>query len=249
MTHHHLVFNLQSQNHALCLLLSRYGVVLLLAAWLPVVFGLVHLCLQKTDNPLSLVQFLVGWLFFPLVQPALYIRLLLLHQVFVACCTMRIKGAFAPRIIMWAEWKHEKSCQLEVAQNIFKKLMSGPNRMVIITLITWLINTRTRRQSVSFTESTRGERLRWEQLPEALKHPHRWSPLLFLAILILMTMMELVKPGDCALPYPSGPPPPSLAGTNLRGLPPRLLGQVASSNFDFNCQDTQAMNWIKSNSF
>ena len=90
LTHHHLVFNLQSQNHALCLLLPRYGVVLLLAAWLPVVFGLVHLCLQKTDNPLSLVQFLVGWLFFPLVQPALYIRLLLLHQVFVACCTMHI---------------------------------------------------------------------------------------------------------------------------------------------------------------
>ena len=91
LTHHYLVFNLQSQNHALCLLLPRYGVVLLLAAWLPVVFGLVHLCLQKTDNPLSLVQFLVGWLFFPLVQPALYIRLLLLHQVFVACCTMHYK--------------------------------------------------------------------------------------------------------------------------------------------------------------
>ena len=55
--------------------------MLLLSAWLPVVLGLAHLCLQKTDSPISLVQALVGILFFPFVQPVLYIRLLLLHQV------------------------------------------------------------------------------------------------------------------------------------------------------------------------
>ena len=61
--------------------MTRYGALLLLSAWLPVVLGLAHLCLQKTDSPISLVQALVGTLLFPFVQPVLYIRLLLLHQV------------------------------------------------------------------------------------------------------------------------------------------------------------------------
>ena len=61
--------------------MTRYGALLLLSAWLPVVLGLAHLCLQKTDSPISLVQALVGMLLFPFVQPILYIRLLLLHQV------------------------------------------------------------------------------------------------------------------------------------------------------------------------
>ena len=61
--------------------MTRYGALLLLSAWLPVVLGLAHLCLRKTDSPISLVQALVGTLLFPFVQPVLYIRLLLLHQV------------------------------------------------------------------------------------------------------------------------------------------------------------------------
>ena len=61
--------------------MTRYGALLLLSAWLPVVLGLAHLCLQKTHSPISLVQALVGTLLFPFVQPVLYIRLLLLHQV------------------------------------------------------------------------------------------------------------------------------------------------------------------------
>ena len=61
--------------------MTRYGALLLLSAWFPVVLGLAHLCLQKTDSPISLVQALVGTLLFPFVQPVLYIRLLLLHQV------------------------------------------------------------------------------------------------------------------------------------------------------------------------
>ena len=61
--------------------MTRYGALLLLSAWLPVVLGFAHLCLQKTDSPISLVQALVGTLLFPFVQPVLYIRLLLLHQV------------------------------------------------------------------------------------------------------------------------------------------------------------------------
>ena len=61
--------------------MTRYGALLLLSAWFPVVLGLAHLFLQKTDCPISLVQALVGTLLFPFVQPVLYIRLLLLHQV------------------------------------------------------------------------------------------------------------------------------------------------------------------------
>ena len=61
--------------------MTRYGALLLLSAWLPVVLGLAHLCLQKSNSPISLVQALVGTLLFPFVQPVLYIRLLLLHQV------------------------------------------------------------------------------------------------------------------------------------------------------------------------
>ena len=61
--------------------MTRYGALLLLSAWFPVVLGLAHLCLQKSNSPISLVQALVGTLLFPFVQPVLYIRLLLLHQV------------------------------------------------------------------------------------------------------------------------------------------------------------------------
>ena len=61
--------------------MTRYGALLLLSAWFPVVLGLAHIFLQKTDCPISLVQALVGTLLFPFVQPVLYIRLLLLHQV------------------------------------------------------------------------------------------------------------------------------------------------------------------------
>ena len=99
--------------------LARYGALLLLSAWLPVVFGLAHLYLEKTECPPSLVQALVGTIFFPIVQPILYIRLLLLHQV--VCWLLFNKKA--SKIFVW---ELEYLTRVSTAKQMLKQINPVP---------------------------------------------------------------------------------------------------------------------------